>query len=1391
MESGSSYQFPEFEGKYASFSEKEVVFCTRLPNHPSIEKVYILYSTEAEDVKADGWTWGPANKSSKSFFGNIKGVQKAMKYKCTADNCQSVKYVDSCIAFDVSRIYYENHHKHEKLIQTEGRNVEDRTNKGPFDSDSEDDHNVFKKPENKLKRKRRNKKIYSKLIIDNSEDEEDYFIPNITSTPDVSTTTARKMQPKKKTAHGGEIDGKVFKKVNSEASNSENSNGDFERKEELKASEESIHNILSETEEIMTKIKLNRAHLIMLKNNKQVLSHELLNQMKRVQRLKSENVVLQNSLNLEEKEIKTLEDKNANLKQLLSERDKEKQIVTLDEQIKIIESLIADKISRKEDEHEVQILQQSLNICSAKKIEVLAKTTPQTINDEREQVKRNLFNPVKDNLNRRLSHVLCNSESLNDEVVSTSHDPPTPCPAHLLRQETDVNKVKGSGGQVAKSHMRPSVQAGDPLHSPDPLFTSVSFPSKSVRCREMAPQVQNNNHLEQGYGGDSEIGEVEQNDLGILQEVCQVTDVNEVQVHDKSIDVEVCEDQLEDLRKGEDATLKSFNCNNDTLIQTPSTVINNHHDDLDSSITFLNINQDVNLERYEEIINMQSERKSGKNYGLAFKVSDPYWDDCETIEGPVPHGQNGKSVYEIPFNESVKSMKISDVEDMNDGRNWSKKKMAVKSFEGCTDHKRYYQDCNGLFECSNLNCSARKLFATPTQTYAGAKSDGKVENRCSSCDQVMSYIQCLDETLHDKNGCSPKSRRYLDFDFCHKRILVKYVGTHTCKISRKVLPMNTDFVLKYFKANPGSSASNFKDFAISHAISEDKNIEEVSLQYADLTKIKQILIKSKKIINPDGSGSAFLKGFGESLKEKLGDPYLLNVSENPFMIIVSSKERIKVAEIMSDKTYNTNESVSIDFCESQFKDYSVMEVTTYSGELKQLVPIFQAVVKKPGENGDNVFLALSKFDEMMLEHSGKKFEPLQWTTDNSGALERGIIRAKGAQAKSFLASDKLHDHNNIQRVLRTVPKHLQDKLKTEIFKMINGAVPQVSENIYQCLINKAKTLTDQKLFRSLVFNYRKRHKIWYAYRDVLDNNATSEQVNRVMTRHGKNEGLIAGVQRMVRMSIADKAKFQLAEDGVMLNRGPSVKARKVRVEKSLIKSLPEIVSSIEEEANSQESPVDKDLKDKALEDFMPKPSDTHRSDKKRKNVKSAEGVKKTKVKVKYLKVKKSLHFMKLNILKFEISEQDVTVTFKNGLGLENTVNITSGCVLCTCSDHNSNYFCPEIVKLFELLKLEELSQKKTFTSKEFGDIRRQAKLLKVTTEKIIVWTLVRTQKKVIKCTSCKENIKPNQVGGKYLRKIFHPTRICLPREVIDIKAKIETQLTEGEEQNLVINGVQF
>ena len=104
--------------------------------------------------------------------------------------------------------------------------------------------------------------------------------------------------------------------------------------------------------------------------------------------------------------------------------------------------------------------------------------------------------------------------------------------------------------------------------------------------------------------------------------------------------------------------------------------------------------------------------------------------------------------------------------------------------------------------------------------------------------------------------------------------------------------------------------------------------------------------------------------------------------------------------------------------------------------------MFSIVFEKPGESAENVCAALKKIDELLLEHSGCKFEPRQWTSDNSGALENGILRAKGSEIKPFLGSDKLHDINNINRVvLKSVPRQKQAKVKKQIHEMINGAVP--------------------------------------------------------------------------------------------------------------------------------------------------------------------------------------------------------------------------------------------------------------------------------------------------------------------------------------------------------------
>ena len=375
--------------------------------------------------------------------------------------------------------------------------------------------------------------------------------------------------------------------------------------------------------------------------------------------------------------------------------------------------------------------------------------------------------------------------------------------------------------------------------------------------------------------------------------------------------------------------------------------------------------------------------------------------------------------------------------------------------------------------------------------------------------------------------------------------------------------------------------------------------------------------------------------------------------------------------------------------------------------------MFSIVFEKPGESAENVCAALKKIDELLLEHSGCKFEPRQWTSDNSGALENGILRAKGSEIKPFLGSDKLHDINNINRVvLKSVPRQKQAKVKKQIHEMINGAVPSVCEDLFKCLLDDAVCLKDQSLHRSLVFNYRKRHKYWYCYRKVVDNNATSEQVNRVMTRHGKGEGLVDAVQRMVRSAINDKGKFNLAANGQMVNRGPTVKDRKIRVERALVKSLPEIVTSIRMENKSQHTPVEDDLlKQKALNDFKAKTSDTHRSDKKRRATKSQKKNVKTFKKKELAMAKRSRTQKGLSLVSGDSDKNEVIVTFSTNIGIEETVTIVQDSVMCTCDEHDKNYYCSEIVELFHLLKLESLVRKLKFSDIEFALIVKKAKAL--------------------------------------------------------------------------------
>ena len=398
----------------------------------------------------------------------------------------------------------------------------------------------------------------------------------------------------------------------------------------------------------------------------------------------------------------------------------------------------------------------------------------------------------------------------------------------------------------------------------------------------------------------------------------------------------------------------------------------------------------VSLDEFDNIVaEIEGGKKRYFSSKTGYKIQDSYWDDFESTFGAVPFGFNGSGVFEMGISSDVK--KLSEIAEINDGRPWKKKILVKRTFKGCDNHCRYYQDCSGYYECPSENCSARELFGAASQNFTKHtdKIQNKVTRSCSSCNQEMVRVYCHDISIQDKEGKSPPCRRIIDLDYCHNVLTVKYAGEHSCVVKPKVKPMDVDFVKSYFKNHPSSTPDNFKDFAINEAMNKNENVEEVALQYADTIKIRNIQAAQRKENDPDGSGLNYLQKLSVSLKNNgsINDPYLLEVCKDPVRMLMS--------KLLSSADHDNAESVSIDFCESQLKDYSVMMVSTYSRDLRQLVPLHQFIFQKPGESADNVELALKKVDERMQQKFGIDFNPKQWTSDNSGAIENGIIRVKG------------------------------------------------------------------------------------------------------------------------------------------------------------------------------------------------------------------------------------------------------------------------------------------------------------------------------------------------------------------------------------------------------------
>ena len=110
---GSRVEFPPFEGKFQKFQQLKQEHLQTLPKKPSTKKVYIVYGVSNVSVACkDGWNWGKGNKSNKANFTNQRSFTSGLKYRCKEENCEAIRFIDTIFSHGVSRVYYENEHRH-------------------------------------------------------------------------------------------------------------------------------------------------------------------------------------------------------------------------------------------------------------------------------------------------------------------------------------------------------------------------------------------------------------------------------------------------------------------------------------------------------------------------------------------------------------------------------------------------------------------------------------------------------------------------------------------------------------------------------------------------------------------------------------------------------------------------------------------------------------------------------------------------------------------------------------------------------------------------------------------------------------------------------------------------------------------------------------------------------------------------------------------------------------------------------------------------------------------------------------------------------------------------------------------------------------------------------
>ena len=273
----------------------------------------------------------------------------------------------------------------------------------------------------------------------------------------------------------------------------------------------------------------------------------------------------------------------------------------------------------------------------------------------------------------------------------------------------------------------------------------------------------------------------------------------------------------------------------------------------------------------------------------------------------------------------------------------------------------------------------------------------------------------------------------MENDRCHKEMRVIYIGEHNCTpraVEKKPLKEDVESILP---VKPTITPGALQIDKVREALLSGKDANEVNnvaMEYSNKRHLKFLHKSTKQKTCPGGKDSEAIRVLKEDcVKRGLDENLMLEVGED--FVILSSEVKIRIAAQITLGL--ETEPVSLDGCESHAKEFTEIEMTTYSPTLRRNVKLVSMFAPKPGENTENVERMVTAFDSAVNkilptvarefdlnpdDFAGNGLDPHSYVGDEGGALWSGLQKAKGDNAKNKSISDAFHLKQDVNRHLK-------------------------------------------------------------------------------------------------------------------------------------------------------------------------------------------------------------------------------------------------------------------------------------------------------------------------------------------------------------------------------------